>query len=184
MQLPKHSPSGRRTSRKRDAIPLPAEPVSDQDVAELLPLLPMLVRVMNRLAADVPPRLKSVFREGSLAPRHLNVLLSLSLAGSMSVTDLSEQLGVGLPSASLLVAELSRVGLVVRTEDETNRRRTLVDLAPEHRRAVADFLSRRAGLLRTALQPLTPAERVALLKGLHAIVGTLESAAERDDPPG
>jgi DNA-binding MarR family transcriptional regulator len=160
---------------------MPAESVSDQDVAELLPLLPALVRVMNRLAADVPPSLKSVFQEGFLAPRHLNVLVSLSLTGTMSVTELSEQLGVGLPSASLLVAELSRVGLVVRTEDETNRRRTLVDLAPEPRRAVADFLTRRASLLRTALQPLTPAERVALLKGLHSIVDTLESAAERDD---
>ena len=148
-------------------------------MAELLPLLLTLARVMNRLSADVPPSLKAVFREGSLAPRHLNALVSLSLAGSMSVTDLSGQLGVGLPSASLLVAELSRVGLVIRTEDESNRRRTLVDLAPEPRQAVADFLSRRANLLRTALQPLTPTERVALLKGLHSIIGTLESAAER-----
>jgi hypothetical protein len=48
------------------------------------------------------------------------------------------------------------------------------------RRVVADFLSRRASLRRTALRPLTPAERTALLKGLHSIVGTLEAAADRD----
>jgi DNA-binding MarR family transcriptional regulator len=117
----------------------------------LLPLIPALVRAINRLDANVPASLKSAFREGSLAPRHLRVLVSLSLTGSISVSELSEQLGVGLPSASLLIADLSRVGLVLRTEDDANRRRTLVDLAPEPRRAIGDFLSRRASLLRTAL---------------------------------
>lgn len=176
----KHKRSSCRSPRKPDATTPPATSVSDRDAAELLPLLLTLVRLWNRLSEEKPSSLRSVFQEGSLAPRHVNVLLSLSLLGSMSVTQLSEQLGVGLPSASLLVAELSRAGLVVRTEDETNRRRTLVDLAPESRQAVAEFLSRRASLLRSALQPLTAAERSTLLKGLNLIVATLRSAAERD----
>jgi DNA-binding MarR family transcriptional regulator len=155
-----------------------AEAVTKAELAELLPLLPMLVRAMTRRMAEVPPSLKTVWEAHSLAPRHMNVLLTLSVAGPLSVTDLSAQLGVGLATASLLVGELSRVGLVERKEDEGDRRRTIVDLAPGHREAVAGFLSRRAGLLQAALEPLSPPERVGLLRGLRAIVDALDADAE------
>ncbi len=164
--------------RRPPAARLPAAPgpVTQAELAEILPLLPALVRVMTRSAHEVPPSLKTVWRTHSLAPRHMNVLLSLAFAGPMSVSGLSARLGVGLATTSLLVGELSRVGLVERTEDENDRRRTMVDLAPAHRQAIAGFLSRRAGLLRSALEPLEPRERAALVKGLRAIVGALEAA--------
>lgn len=152
-----------------------AGPIADAELAELLPLLPALVRSMTRRMAEVPPSLKSVWTDHSLAPRHMNVLLALSLSGPMSVTDLSARLGVGLATASLLVGELSRVGLVVRREDEDDRRRTIVELAPAHREAVAGYLSRRAGLLAAALEPLSPAERAGLVRGLRAIVDALDA---------
>lgn len=152
--------------------------VSNVELAELLPLLPALVRAMTRRMAEVPPSLKAVWQAHSLAPRHMNVLLTLSVAGSMSVTDLSARLGVGLATASLLVGELSRVGLVERKEDEDDRRRTIVQLAPEHRQVVAGFLSRRAGLLAVAVEPLSSTERAGLVKGLRAIVAALEADTE------
>ena len=156
------------------------EIVPDAQLAELLPLLPALVRAMTRRMAEVPPALKAIWTEHSLAPRHMNVLLALSVSGPMSVTDLSARLGVGLATASLLVGELSRVGIVARREDEDDRRRTIVELAPAHREAVAGYLSRRAGLLADALSPLSATERAGLLRGLHAIVDALES----DPGPG
>ena len=149
--------------------------MTNEELAELLPLLPMLVRAMTRRMAQVPPGLKTVWQEHSLAPRHMNVLLTLSFVGPISVSDLSAMLGVGLPTASLLVGELSRVGLVARREDDDDRRRTIVELAPAHREAVAGFLSRRAGLLAAALEPLSPTERAGLLRGLRAIVDALEA---------
>src|SRR5215472_11521413 len=148
--------------------------VPDAQLAELLPLLPALVRAMTRRMAEVPPSLKSVWAEHSLAPRHMNVMLALSVAGPMSVTDLSARLGVGLATASLLVGELSRVGLVVRREDDDDRRRTIVELAPARRETVAGYLSQRSGLLAAALEPLGPAERDGLVRGLRAIVDALE----------
>jgi DNA-binding MarR family transcriptional regulator len=149
--------------------------VTNAELAELLPLLPALVRAMTRRMAQVPRGLKTVWEAHSLAPRHMNVLLTLCFVGSTSVTDLSALLGVGLPTASLLVGELSRVGLVVRREDDVDRRRTIVELAPAHREEVAGFLSRRAGLLAAAVEPLSPAERTGLLRGLRAIVDALEA---------
>lgn len=159
-------------------------PVTNAELAALLPLLPQLVRAMTRRMAEVPPSLKSVWEAHSLAPRHMNVLLTLSLAGPMSVTDLSARLGVGLATASLLVGELSRVGLVARKEDDEDRRRTIVELAPDHSEAVAGYLSRRSGLLAAALAPLSPAERAGLERGLRAIVDALEAdQPDRSLPP-
>ena len=154
--------------------------LSQAELSELLPLLPALVRAMTRSAHEVPPSLKAVWRQHGMAPRHMNLLLSLAFAGPMSVSDLSTRLEVSLATTSLLVGELDRAGLVVRMEDEDDRRRTIVDLAPAHRQAVASFLSRRAGLVAGAVEPLTTAERVGLMKGLRAIVAALEAAPGQD----
>ena len=132
---------------------------------------------MTRRSHDVPDAIKSEWHRFGLAPRHMNVMILLALAGPLSVSQLSSRLEVGLPTASLLVGELGRVGVVVRQEDERDRRRTIVDLAPAHRAAVMGFVSRRAGIVNSALEGLEPAERTGLLKGLRALVTALEAAA-------
>lgn len=151
--------------------------VSQAELAELLPLLKDLTKVMTRRSHEVPDAIKTDWHRYGLAPRHMNLLVLLALAGPLSVSDLSVRLAVGLPTASLLVGELGRVGLVVRREDERDRRRTIVDLAPTHRAAVAGYVSRRAGVLRSALETLEPSERAATIKGLRAIVAALEASA-------
>jgi DNA-binding MarR family transcriptional regulator len=156
--------------------------VSQAELAELLPLLPALTKAMTRRSHEVPAAIKAEWHRHGLAPRHMNLLISLALAGPMSVSDLSARLEVGLATASLIVGELGRVGLVVRSEDQTDRRRTIVDLAPAHRQAISAFVSRRAGTLKNALEPLTPQERAGLVKGLRAIVSALEAAPAQESP--
>lgn len=150
-------------------------PVTEAELAAMLPQLAALVKTAQKSTHQVPPALKAVWTKYALAPRHMNALLSLALAGPISVGDLGARLGVGLPTASLLVGELSRVGLVERTEDEDDRRRTLVDLAPAHRQAIRSFLTKKRDLVRGALEPLEPRERAALAKGLRALISALEA---------
>lgn len=152
--------------------------VSQAELTDVIPLLATLSKLMARASHQVPPNLKAVWMTHALAPRHMNLLLSLALGGPMSVSDLSTRLEVGLATTSLLVGELSRVGLVERSEDPDDRRRTMVDLSPAHRKTVGNFLSQKAGLFRTALGPLEPQERAALVKGLRSIVACLEMSAE------
>ncbi|HEY9287358.1 MAG TPA: MarR family transcriptional regulator [Candidatus Dormibacteraeota bacterium] len=154
--------------------------ISQAELVELLPLLSALSKAMSRRSHDVPDAIKSEWHRFGLAPRHLNVMILLALAGPLSVSQLSSRLEVGLPSASLLVGELGRVGVVVRQEDERDRRRTIVDLAPAHREAVMGFVSRRAGIIESALESLEPTERAALIKGLRALVTALEAAATEE----
>ena len=152
-----------------------ARQVSQVELAELLPLLNGVHKAMARRAQEVPLAIKSVWHERGLAPRHMAVLISLALTGPMSVSELSNRLGVGLATTSLLVSELGRAGLVVRSEDETDRRRTIVDLVPQQRQAVSTFVSRRAALIKSAIEEIEPEERAGLMKGLRLIVAALES---------
>ena len=149
---------------RRTSTPTPA--VTQAQLAELLPLLPALTKAMTRKSHEVPAAIKADWHRHGLAPRHMNLLVSLALGGPMSVSDLSARL---------------EVGLVVRSEDQTDRRRTIVDLAPAHRQAISAFVGRRAAILKEALEPLTPQERAGLVKGLRAIVSGLDSTLPQDD---
>src|SRR5438094_10386631 len=106
-----------------------ADQMSQAELAELLPLLPALTKAMTRRSHEVPAGIRADWRGHGLAPRHMNLLVSLALAGPMSVSGLSSRLDVGLATASLIVGALGRVGLVVRTEGANDRRRTIVALA-------------------------------------------------------
>lgn len=152
-----------------------ASHISQAQLAELVPLLPALSKALARRSHEVPAAIKSQWHQHGLAPRHMNLLVTLALGGPLSVSDLSTRLGIGLATTSLLVGELGRVGLVARAEDPTDRRRTIVDLAPGQRQTIGAFIARRAGVIQTALETLEPAERVALIKGLRALVTALES---------
>lgn len=165
----------RVTQRKRGTTEAPASStVTDAELAEIAPLLPSLIQAMHKAEPRVPPILKRSW--GALGERHMRVLISLS-SGQQSVGQLSSQLGVTLSTASLLVGELSRAGFVVRTEDPDDRRRTIVDLAPEYSHEVSKFMAARTGLLRTALEQLEARERTAFVKGLRAVVAAFESGA-------
>jgi DNA-binding MarR family transcriptional regulator len=100
-----------------------------------------------------------------------------SSSGPHSVGQLSSRLGVTLSTASLLVGELSRAGFVVRAEDPNDRRRTIVDLAPEYSHEVGNFVAGRAGPIRSALEQLEPEERSAFVKGLRNLVAAFEAGA-------
>ena len=159
-----------------------SESMTQAELAELLPLLPALTKAMTRRSHEVPAAIKADWHRHGLAPRHMNLLISLALGGPMSVSDLSTRLDVGLATASLIVGELGRVGLVVRSEDQNDRRRTIVDLAPTHRQAISAVVGRRAATVKNALEPLTPQERAGLIKGLRAIVSGLEAVPTQEAP--
>lgn len=58
----------------------------------------------------------------------MQALAFLAYYGSLAVGELAELLGIGNPAASVLVQQLVEQGLVVRSEDVHDRRRTLVTL--------------------------------------------------------
>ncbi|MFF9195595.1 MarR family transcriptional regulator [Streptomyces sp. NPDC014779] len=125
----------------------------DDTVRELLLLMPRLVGRAKRIPA--PEALSSL----ALAPRHLSLLALLLLDGPMSVNELAARLEVAPTTASLLVGDLSRKGVLERREDDRDRRRRIVRIAQAHEPAITAWLAPGAAAWRTALAPLTPEQR-------------------------
>ncbi|TQS41338.1 MarR family transcriptional regulator [Cryptosporangium phraense] len=99
------------------------------------------------------------FASADLAPRHLSLLSLLLLDGAQTVSELAARLEIAPTTVSLIVGDLSRKGVLVRREDEGDRRRRIVDVEPSVRPTIEEWLSPGARAWRRALAPLTPAEQ-------------------------
>ncbi|WP_306215432.1 MarR family winged helix-turn-helix transcriptional regulator [Actinoplanes sp. RD1] len=134
---------------------------TDATVRELLLLMPRLVGRAKRI--PVPEQLRSL----DLSPRHLSLLSLLLLDGPQTVNELAAALGVAPTTVSLIVSELSRKGVLVRSEDDTDRRRRIIDIGAGSRPAISEWLSPGATAWRHALAPLTAAEQRILVDTLR-----------------
>jgi DNA-binding MarR family transcriptional regulator len=122
-------------------------------VRALLLLLPRVVGRVKR--SPIPPELASF----SLAPRHLSLFAYLQFDGPMPVNELASRLEVAPATVSLMISELSRKGLIERREDDADRRRTIVSIAPNRRAAIEKWIVAAADAWQVALEPLTDEQR-------------------------
>jgi len=140
----------------------PDESGLEEAVRDLLLLMPRLVSRAKRIPP--PPELHDL----TLGPRHLSLLVFLLLDGPMTVNDLAARLQVAPTTASLLIADLSRKGVLHRAEDDADRRRRIVSITPEARPAIEAWLAPGADAWRRALGPLTAAQRRMVVETLLA----------------
>jgi DNA-binding MarR family transcriptional regulator len=147
------------------------DPSLDDTIRDLLRLMPRLVGRAKRL--PVPDQLQTL----ELAPRHLSLLSYLLFDGPLTVSELAQRLEVAPTTVSLIVSELSRKRVLVRREDEADRRRRIIDISSEHRDAISRWLAPGARAWRHALDPLTPAQRSMFVRTLL----TYETAATQAD---
>ncbi|MEU1404362.1 MarR family winged helix-turn-helix transcriptional regulator [Streptomyces sp. NPDC005728] len=144
----------------------------DDAVRAMLVLMPRVAQRLKR--TTVPEKLRTL----NLAPRHLSLLSHLVFDGPAPVNELAARLEVAPTTVSLMVADLSRQGVVERKPDPADRRRTIVSLSddPETREAINGWLARGASSWEAALDPLTPQERAMFVRTMTAY----ESGASAD----
>lgn len=153
----------------------PVEPESGDLDAAVRTLLLVMPRAIGRIKRmEVPEEL----REMALAPRHLSLLSFLLLDGPMTVRELADRLEVAPTTASLLVGELSRKGVLDRREDDNDRRRRIVSVPERKRATLEQWLAPGARAWRLALEPLEPDERAAVVRALTAYEAALTEATE------
>lgn len=148
-------------------------PDTDDAVRAMLLLMPRLVGRAKR--TQPPAELRS------LAPRHLSMLSYLLFDGPMTVNELAARLAVAPTTVSLMVSDLSREGVLERAEDDTDRRRKIVSITEARLPAIRDWLARGADAWRTALDPLTPAQRQTVIDTLLAYEKAVTEATEETD---
>jgi DNA-binding MarR family transcriptional regulator len=89
------------------------------------------------------------------------------------VSQLADQLELAPTTVSLMVGDLSRHGILTRAEDDADRRRRIVAIAPGHADAVREWLSGSAAAWTEVLGALTPAERATVVGAMRAYEAAL-----------
>src|SRR5690242_4316929 len=107
----------------------------DEDTKRLLAAVLRFAAVMRREEPAEETRgsglgLSRTMRAHNLSTRHATALLSVALWGPLSVTELARRHQVLVKTASLVAVELEQAGLIARWEDPSDRRRTILSIAP------------------------------------------------------
>lgn len=147
-------------------------PSVDEAVRTMLLLMPRVIGRIKRLPVPEP------LRTADLAPRHLSLMAYLQHEGSLTVGELADRLEVAPTTVSLMVGDLSRHGVLTRREDDRDRRRRIVAIAPAYADAVDQWLSANARAWTAALRTLTPTQRRTVVQALRAYESALAPAPD------
>ena len=113
-------------------------------------------------------------RSGLTGPQ-VTVMASLVSRGPMTLTELSRTLGMSHSTASGIVDRLQAQGLVRRTPDATDRRRTQITVTEPVTRYVRELEEGPSGRLAAALKSASPDQRRAIQQGLSLLRELLQS---------
>lgn len=142
----------------------------DEILEEIVELYRAVGRVVNSIS-------RPVWLEVDLTMPQLKTLFALAYQGPASIGQVAEILGIQLPTASHLVDRLVRAGFAERTEDPSDRRRTLAQLSPAGQALVARLRQGRREQLLSCLTHLDLDDLVALRRGLRAVVLQFEASS-------
>jgi DNA-binding MarR family transcriptional regulator len=129
----------------------------------LMRLFPRVMRGIRRYQDQAVPETGV-----PLSPRHVAALEQLR-DGPLSVGALADQLGLSLSTVSGVLADLDQAGLVERSADQADRRRTIVQIRPEARRAAEEWLDGASAPLARVLDRLDTDERAAFIKAMDML---------------
>lgn len=128
-------------------------------------------RIYRAIGASVP----SVWMNLDLSMAQLKTLMTLYHCGALPIGQIAEILGIGQPTASHLVDRLVQTGLVSRTEDALDRRRTLAQLSPGGEELAEQINQIRFAPLRRWLAQLDDATLAAFHQGSQALAAVATS---------
>jgi len=103
----------------------------------------------------------------------VTVMACLATRGPITLTELSRTLGMSHSTASGIVDRLEARGLVRRSEDATDRRRTAISVTEGVTRYVRDLEQGPSGRLVRALESASSAQRAAVTAGLQSLCDLL-----------
>lgn len=105
----------------------------------------------------------------------------LSCHDGITVGHIGRELGIGMPTASILVDRLVQLDLANRSEDPDDRRRTLVHISPSGADLIARLHQGKPNLMDNLLGLMDTDDLAALVRGLHALTDAAVQAASAAD---
>ncbi len=118
-----------------------------------------------------------------LSIAQVKALIALACEEPLTVSQVGDLLGIGLPTASHLVERLVQAELAERSEDPADRRRTLVRLSQNGRDLSQRLWFEGRDQLQHRFSLLSQDDLSALLQGLRAVVAAADDeSSERWSP--
>ncbi len=146
---------------------------------------PALVREAEETLAHVDALWRGLFhspfdeaREAGLTGPQVRLMAALVSRGTMPLTELSRTLGMSHSTASGIVDRLEARGLVRRTPDARDRRRTAIAVTDSVTQYVHELEAGPASRLVAALHTASPDQRRAIGRGLATLRRLLDRRAE------
>ena len=106
-----------------------------------------------------------------LTPTQFSALVRLAEAGTCSQNELGRRTAMDVATVKGVVDRLRRKGLVTATPDPTDKRRSILRLAPGHETLRAELQTAGHAISHQTLKPLTDEESATLLALLTRISG-------------
>jgi DNA-binding MarR family transcriptional regulator len=107
-------------------------------------------------------------------------LIILAVRKELTVSQLATLLGVGKPTASILIQQLVERGLVTRTEGTSDRRQTMIRLSDQGAEIGVGRRKQREKQWQRWLSHLSDEELSALAHGLTAITEVIKKESESE----
>jgi DNA-binding MarR family transcriptional regulator len=127
-------------------------------------LLVSTYRQINRIEEIVLRNLS----KGNLSITELHILDVIGRNGC-TVTDISQSMGISMPSATIAVKKLEKKGYVTKEKDSDDARRVCVQLTMLGRRADAAHYWFHRHMIKSVENEFAPEERELLLKALNGL---------------
>lgn len=118
-----------------------------------------------------------------LAPRHLVAFAIIAMLGETTVSELAEQEGIAVSTASLLVTQLVDAGVVERREDPADRRRSVVSVREGLRAESEALLETRLAPLRRVFERFPKEHMDLVLEIFHALTEEVVQAVRSEATP-
>jgi len=158
---------------------MPTRPATSPDATELFLALGAVVKRLRRNPGP-GEALGAALAGANPAPRHVSALLQVASEGRLGMTELADRLQVSLATASQVASDLADWGLIERSTDKADRRRTYVTIAAVHQEPIRALLDSRLHPLERALRRLEPDEQCALVRGLTVLAEEFDAATLRE----
>lgn len=133
-------------------------------------LIEAAVRAQEQVAQKMLALAEEDWMAIPLTLTQLKSLIALAAGGAIPMHQLAESLHLGRPATSTLVEQLVQFDLVTRTEDATDRRRTLVNLSPQGITFVTRLRQGRDDKIHSLLGMLDDDDLTALIRILRKLV--------------
>ena len=112
----------------------------------------------------------SFARESGLSMSHFGAIFYIHRCGSCGVTEIGEHLGVTSAAASQMLDRLVDQGLVLRTEDQQDRRVKRIELTPKGQGVFEGGIQARQGWLDELADTLSNEEKQSIAAALKILI--------------